>query len=343
MEEETVSIPLRSGQIVLISEKDRDLSFYSWHVRSGVVEHTYYTGGYGKQGKQKHASLRRIIAERMLDRKLYEDERVTHKNRNFLDCQRENIQIGRPEFYQRRIHRKACSRFHGVRKVYAGRWMAVFIEKRQIYRLGIYDTAEEAAWMYNVEAEKRGINPMFFNAFSEEEKEKLKQIFEKKEEQKQGVCDFTLQSGETVHLSVEDKDLSLYNWHVHSNMGVARRDSERSGRPYIFLKRVVAERMKGHPLHRKDAVLHKDRDIYNLRRENLEVYSEEEWRTIARKRGKEQETQPNRLVRIRFDDCVIFDQKLKHWLVLIPKKEGLLYLGPFATKDEAIQRCKETW
>lgn len=342
--EREYSFVLRSGKRVLLSEEDQDLQWYSWHQHTtGPIEHIYYEGG-AKIGKQKHVVLRRVIAARMIGRKLSFEEKVSHKNGNLFDCRRENLQIGKgPYFYQRKKSQRSLTPYKGVRSS-QGKWLAFFIEDEgTITKLGLYSTPEEAAFIFNQEMKKRGISESYCNLLDEEAQRRFECALQKREQKDEGITEFPLKTGELVFLSEEDRDLSLYSWHLHSNMGVARRDQTREKRPYVFLKRIIMERVYGRSLERGEAVLHKDGNAFNLRRENLYVLNREKWRSLHRREEKLLQTKRERgkpHLGTSLEDCVAFDERLSLWVAVVPNGKEYLYIGTFEKKEDAVQACR---
>jgi hypothetical protein len=125
---------------------------YKWTAQEG--RNTVY--GYHpfllEDGTRKNISLHRFILG-VTNSKI----QVDHKDRNGLNCQRENLRTAThaQNMHNAKIHKNNSSGFRGVGKhPQANRWQArLCLHNKQIY-LGLFKTAEAAARAYDAAARK---------------------------------------------------------------------------------------------------------------------------------------------------------------------------------------------
>lgn len=126
---------------VWISDEDADLRDIRWSVsKTGYAAH------------KGHGSLHRIILERVLGRKLVKPERADHKDRNRLNCQRDNMRLSTPSQSCANISQHTGNK-SGYKGVYfekrQRKWIANITHEKKHYHIGTFETAEEAAEAYN--------------------------------------------------------------------------------------------------------------------------------------------------------------------------------------------------
>lgn len=129
-------IQLTQGKIALIDDEDFDMvSAHKW----------YYNGdGYARSGK--HVLLHRLI----LNAK--SDEYVDHKNRNGLDCRRDNIRLctKSENGMNRGLDKDNTSGFKGVTfNRNCKKFQAQIKANGKYFYLGLFDNAEQAGKAYD--------------------------------------------------------------------------------------------------------------------------------------------------------------------------------------------------
>lgn len=142
-----LEVKLANGGVALLDDCDSDLCQFRWSSR--VARQTRYA--VHSDGHLLH----RLVAQRIAPRQLTSKDRVDHKNRNGLDCRRDNLRVaGNAEnLWNRGKTRLNTSGYKGVHWDKNNRkWMSeIQAHKKRIY-LGRYDTAREAALAYNFAA-----------------------------------------------------------------------------------------------------------------------------------------------------------------------------------------------
>jgi hypothetical protein len=130
----------------LVSEEDKDLDSFRWHVAS--------SGAYGarKTPDSKHVLMHRVILARKLGRELGEGELVDHINRNGLDNRRENLRLATNSQNIMNSVRKQKVSKSGYKGVYykpeRNKYKATITVKKKHIHLGYFDTKEEAYEAY---------------------------------------------------------------------------------------------------------------------------------------------------------------------------------------------------
>jgi hypothetical protein len=153
----TIEVPLCGGLVALVDDEDKDLvSAYSWAASPG--KNTIYAKAWvrGTYSPQKNVYLHRLIlnAPRGIQ--------VDHKNRDGLDCRRENIRFASNgqntcNASKHRVVRgnPPTSRFKGVtlkRNCRTRVWRASINADGNLTELGSFDHEEDAARAYDFAA-----------------------------------------------------------------------------------------------------------------------------------------------------------------------------------------------
>jgi hypothetical protein len=138
-------------QIVLLDDEDKYLlDNWLWHLH--YTTYTTYVRGYPKgERSQGLFYLHRVLVG--LDNK----SEVDHENGNGLDNRRSNLRIATrsQNNANRRVVQSKSSRYKGVHfESYSGRWRAEIHKDGTHYRLGRYDTQEEAVEAYQRKAQE---------------------------------------------------------------------------------------------------------------------------------------------------------------------------------------------
>lgn len=126
-------IPLTRGHIALIDDGDFDMVIkFKWMAAECTSTHVYAIRHIKKKGIQTRVYLHRWL----LDAK--KGELVDHKNRNTLDCRRDNLRLVTPSQNTRNRSPFGKSKFMGVCLHPKGRkrWLARIVIEGQIIRLG---------------------------------------------------------------------------------------------------------------------------------------------------------------------------------------------------------------
>lgn len=135
------AIQLSSGEWALVSHEDMDLAHKSWV--PGFMNYPRF-GGAGEQ------RMHRIVMSRSLGRALKPGEEVDHINGNVLDNRRENLRIAsRSENMRNQVNRPAgLTGYIGVSAASKSKKFRAFLvmNYQQVY-IGVFPTAQEAAWM----------------------------------------------------------------------------------------------------------------------------------------------------------------------------------------------------
>lgn len=137
----------RKKQKILIDEEDFDkIKNFTWCVTGGYARSRYPRD---KNNKQKQINMHRLIMN-VTDPKI----QIDHINMNKLDNRKQNLRTCNQS--QNQANTLAAKRnktgFKGVR-FKTGKYEAVIWKDKQIY-LGRYNTAQEAAKVYNKKAKE---------------------------------------------------------------------------------------------------------------------------------------------------------------------------------------------
>jgi hypothetical protein len=132
-------LPLTRGAFALVDDAD--------YARFSSVAWTYNSGYAGRNRDGRRVLLHREVLGLTHDDKC----EVDHKDRNPLNCRKENLRIAtRAQNTANMRGRIARSGYRGVAAAVNGRWYTKVHGKF----VGAYDTAKEAAEAYDVEARK---------------------------------------------------------------------------------------------------------------------------------------------------------------------------------------------
>lgn len=155
-----ITIPLSRGAEAIIDETDADLTAVKWSMA---------TVGYAFRNRSRRAHtegpaiiwLHRVIMERILGTPLPKGE-VDHVNRNKLDNRRANLRMSDRSLNSANREMQ-CNNSTGYRGVYPSRnkrrWRVAIGFYGENIHLGVYDTPEEAARVYDAAA--RRLRPDF--------------------------------------------------------------------------------------------------------------------------------------------------------------------------------------
>lgn len=150
-----VLIPLDKGYVVIVDDIDGDLSKFTWKAR--VVERNVYAGR--REGTPlataKWILIHQVVLSRMLGRPLVKGDYPDHINNDSLNCKRENIRLSTnaQNGANARLSKANTTGYKGVTySKHAKRFKAQIMFQRKNYALGYYNTAEEAAKIYNYKA-----------------------------------------------------------------------------------------------------------------------------------------------------------------------------------------------
>lgn len=151
----TVEIKLTQGFVAIVDDEDADLADqFMWRA---VTSSPYKYGvTLVKQGKShKSAMMHRMIMERMLGRALIKGEVVDHINHNGRDNRRCNLRLANQSLNtaNMRSTSRNTSGYKGVSwSRRSQKWFAnIKFQGRSMY-LGMYETKEAAARVYNTKA-----------------------------------------------------------------------------------------------------------------------------------------------------------------------------------------------
>jgi hypothetical protein len=144
------SIPLCNGQSALVDDQDYAACLrFSWYPHDKGYARAYVGGG---RRSPQYIYLHQFIGGRM-----GLTSQVDHKDRNGLNCQRDNLRPATDT--QNRANSKIlASNTSGYKGVSwhkrAGKWAAAIQFKGKKYHLGLFHLAAEAAEAYNAAAVK---------------------------------------------------------------------------------------------------------------------------------------------------------------------------------------------
>ena len=134
-------VELTKGYFAIVDDEDFDrVTRYEWQTNYHHDEKIYVTCG--PYEDHPYRKLHHFILDT--------NEQVDHINRNGLDNRKSNLRLATTEqnCANRRGWYNSESGFKGVTRVGSGRWQARYRGKQ----IGTFDTTEEAARAYDVEA-----------------------------------------------------------------------------------------------------------------------------------------------------------------------------------------------
>lgn len=149
-------VPLTQGKVALIDVEDWErVSRYSWHIMKGDGGLLYAYAQIRIDGKRKHRALHRFILNMIHSPRPFLD----HKNRDGLDCRKDNLRIATnsQNLTNIRMPARNTSGYKGVMRNNDSKsrpWWAQIRKDRKSYYLGAFSTAIEAALAYD-DAAKR--------------------------------------------------------------------------------------------------------------------------------------------------------------------------------------------
>lgn len=151
----TSRIFLGQKQIATVDDEDADLiPRHQWKITkvSNSSDNAINYFAVTCRGTRGTWILHRIIMERIMQRPLDRSELVIHKDGNFLNFTRSNLEI--ISFLQQarrknKQHKKAGSKYKGVHLSLEGTWIARIKTPDARKHIGCYQTEVEAAIAYN--------------------------------------------------------------------------------------------------------------------------------------------------------------------------------------------------
>jgi len=143
----------RKALAALVDDEDKDLAGLSFHAHKGKGDYYYAVHREGG-GARERLWLHNEVMERMIGRRLTDDELVDHINRDKLDCRRANLRLANRSQNEANKAKgsRGTSRYKGVTRTKTGRWKAeITVDKQRLY-LGTFDNEKDAALAYNEQA-----------------------------------------------------------------------------------------------------------------------------------------------------------------------------------------------
>ena len=145
-------IPLTQGKVALVDDEDYEwLSRWKWYSlkrRSGIFYVTRNQWNFGTKKSSKICMHRLIM-------KAVGGEIVDHKDGNGLNNQRYNLRFctGTQNNANSKLQKNSTSRYKGVTSVkYNRKWQSQIQHRYKHIHLGLYNTSEEAARVYDKKA-----------------------------------------------------------------------------------------------------------------------------------------------------------------------------------------------
>lgn len=149
-------IPLTQGKVALVDVEDYErINKYKWHYNSGyAVRQIRVEPSDGYKNRQKKLFMHRVILNIKVS---YKYEEIDHINGNSIDNRKENLRAveHKQNCQNRKIQSNNKSKYKGVHlQKDCKRYRAdISVNSKQVY-LGMYETAVQAAIVYNVAAIK---------------------------------------------------------------------------------------------------------------------------------------------------------------------------------------------
>ena len=140
----TIHIPIQKCENeLLVSSEDSDLMSRTWLLNR-----------YVKTAGRPHEPVHRLVLERKIGRALMPGEYADHANNDIFDNTRENLRVATASesvWNRRKFTKPSKSGYTGVYPVWGcnDRWSARIALHNQRFRLGTYDSALEAAYVYD--------------------------------------------------------------------------------------------------------------------------------------------------------------------------------------------------
>lgn len=150
MEDGTYRIPLQEERFAIISAEDYQLaSRYIWALARPKTAKTFYA----QASVPGSGSVdRKILLHRLIMRAV-DGEEIDHKDRNGLNCVRENLRkCNGSQNCSNRPYKRSKALYRGTDPLPSGRTRAFISVDRKQKHLGVFDTPEEAALVYNAAA-----------------------------------------------------------------------------------------------------------------------------------------------------------------------------------------------
>lgn len=140
-----ISIDVGKGCIALIDDEDfSEVSKYTWRIRpDGYVQRTWI-----EDGRTEHELLHRFVTQAS------PDHVVDHENRDRWDCRKENLRVA--TLSQNAANRATTAANRDWKGIFphGNRWKArIKMEGQNVY-LGSFESAEQAAYAYDVAAKQ---------------------------------------------------------------------------------------------------------------------------------------------------------------------------------------------
>lgn len=140
-----ISIDVGNGLLALIDDEDlARVERFTWRIR----EDCYVQRTWIEDGKTCHELLHRFVMN------ADENELVDHENGDRWDCQKHNLRVA--TFSQNAANRPTTAQDRAWKGIYrhSNRWKArIKLEGQNVY-LGSFQTAQEAAYAYDVAAKR---------------------------------------------------------------------------------------------------------------------------------------------------------------------------------------------
>jgi hypothetical protein len=139
-----IEIKITQGYTCIIDEDDKDLAKLKWFYSKGYAVRSVYTKN-GRSSKGIH----RFIAERIFGN-YNSNYQVDHINQNTLDNRRCNLRLSTASENRRNRGKTAknTSGYKGVTRS-NNKWQAQIHTNGKCHYLGMYESLEEAARVYN--------------------------------------------------------------------------------------------------------------------------------------------------------------------------------------------------